>query len=81
MRNHKMTRRIKLIAIVMLAAFFSYLWPSNDTGANVAQQREYRRPDIVSDQTPYGERFGPDDGAAFVIHFSGDIHGNLEPCG
>ncbi len=74
-----MTKRIKLIAIVMLLS--TYLWPSDDTGAGVAQQREYRRPDIVGDQVPYDERFAPDDGAVFAIHFSGDIHGNLEPCG
>jgi hypothetical protein len=35
----------------------------------------------VGDQVPYDERFAPDDGAAFAVHFSGDIHGNLEPCG
>ncbi|HJQ69892.1 MAG TPA: hypothetical protein VKA70_13015 [Blastocatellia bacterium] len=73
-----MIKRIKLIAIVMLLS--TYLWPANDAGA-VAQQREYRRPDIVGDLVPYEERFTADDGAAFAIHFSGDIHGNLEPCG
>ena len=74
-----MIKHVKLIAIVMLLS--AYLLPSSDAGASNAQQREYRRPDIVGDLVPYEERFAPDDGAAFVIHFSGDIHGNLEPCG
>ena len=79
MQNQKMTKRIKLIAIAMLLV--TYLWPSTETGASVAQQRQYGRPEIIGQETPYNERFGADDEAAFAIHFSGDIHGNLEPCG
>jgi hypothetical protein len=81
MQNQKMNKRIKLIAVAMLSAFASYLLPWPDTGASAAQQRQYARPEIIGQETPYNERFGSDDGAAFAIHFSGDIHGNLEPCG
>jgi len=62
-----MIKHIKLIAILMLLS--TYLWPSADAGATTAQQREYRRPDIVGDLVPYDERFAPDDGAAFAVHF------------
>ena len=81
MENRQTKKRIKLIAVAMLSAFVTCLWPWPDTGANVSQQRQYVRPEIVGQETPYNERFGSDEGVAFVIHFSGDIHGNLEPCG
>jgi hypothetical protein len=37
--------------------------------------------EIAGYQATMDERLGKDDGAAFVIHFTGDIHGTLEPCG
>jgi hypothetical protein len=76
-----MTRRIKLAAIALISAFAAYLWQGPHTGANDAQQRQYERPDIAGQGVPFNERLGADDGAAFAVHFSGDTHGSLEPCG
>ena len=37
--------------------------------------------DVLGRGTTVAERVGEDDGVAFVIHFSGDMHGNLDSCG
>ena len=76
-----MIRRIKLVAVAFITAFVSYLWHGPHTGANAAQQRQYERPEIAGQNMPFNERLGADDGAVFAVHFSGDTHGSLEPCG
>jgi hypothetical protein len=45
------------------------------------QDAARKRVEVVPQGTPLAERFGPDDGMSFAIHFSGDTHGSLEPCG
>jgi hypothetical protein len=48
--------------------------------ATLAQQPR-RRVEIIGISVPAQERAGADDGAALAIHFTGDMHGSLQPCG
>ncbi|HYP29520.1 MAG TPA: hypothetical protein VE262_22605 [Blastocatellia bacterium] len=81
-----MSKRIKTAALFMAAVFLGSYLPWQRTGASAAegqaQQAEaQRRFEVVGLGTPLKERTGKDDGASFVVHFVGDIHGSLEPCG
>ncbi|MEW6212749.1 MAG: hypothetical protein AB1631_30770 [Acidobacteriota bacterium] len=69
-------KRAKLAAAILaLSAFCFTSWRGS------AQETEHPRPEIIGIGAGMNERIGADDGAALVIHFSGDIHGGLEPCG
>lgn len=86
MNNRSMVKRIKTAALFMAAVFFGSYLPWQHTGASAvegqAQQADaQRRFEIVGLGTPLKDRPGKDDGASFVVHFVGDIHGSLEPCG
>lgn len=81
MQNHKSIKRAKLILIALIAAVITVCLIRQPAGASSAQDTPRKRVEIVAQGTPLAERFGPDDGMAFAIHFSGDIHGSLEPCG
>jgi hypothetical protein len=81
MENQGGLRRIKLIVIAAIAGATCYYQPWQAIGAGIAQQEDRSRVEIVGQETPAKDRFGSDDGAAFVVHFTGDIHGSLEPCG
>ncbi len=71
-------KRIKLAAAILVVSAFCFtIW----RGAEAAQEIERPRPEIIGIGVPMNERIGTDDGAALIIHFSGDIHGGLEPCG
>lgn len=71
-------KRIKLAAaIIVVSAFCFTFWRR----AEAAQEIQYPRPEIIGIGVPMIDRLGTDDQAALVIHFSGDIHGGLEPCG
>ncbi len=69
----KTTKSIKLAA--MLAVVSACLL------ALVTRAQERPKVEIIGFSTPLSERLGADDGAALVVHFSGDTHGSLEPCG
>jgi hypothetical protein len=75
--NYITLKRAKLILIALMTAIICacFTWRSD------AQGGAQKRVEIVPQGTPLAERFGPDDGMSFVIHFSGDTHGSLEPCG
>lgn len=86
MNNRLMVKRIKVAALLLMAVFIGSYLPWQETGASVAQDQArpdnvQRRFEMVGLGTPLNERPGKDDGASFVIHFVGDIHGSLEPCG
>jgi hypothetical protein len=46
-----------------------------------AQDQPGRLFEIVGMSIPLEQRVGVDDGAAFVVHFSGDTRGSLDACG
>lgn len=79
MTEKRLIRRTKLGAVAIAAAllFSHMLWQLTEASV----QQPGRPFDLVGYQTPMNERPGIDDGAVMAIHFSGDIHGALEPCG
>ena len=81
MQKNNRVKRIK-IAVILLSAVFacSYLG-RNQISANLSEAQSQRRFEIVGIDAPLAERAGTDDGAAFAIHFIGNTHGSLEPCG
>ena len=86
MNNRLTVKRIKVAALFLTAVFLGSYLPWQETGASAAQDQAspadaQRRFEIVGLGTPLNERPGKDDGASFVVHFVGDIHGSLEPCG
>lgn len=81
-----MVKKLKTAVVLLAAAFLGSYLPWQKTGASgVGQQppqdKAQRRFEVVGLGTPLKERVGVDDGATFVVHFVGDIHGSLEPCG
>lgn len=90
MPKDELVRRTKLAAVLFAALLGSFL-PAHGTGASVAGKAQEQAPEpqeiplnrhnIFGYGVPLADRVGKDDGAAFVIHFTGDIHGSLEPCG
>jgi hypothetical protein len=81
MESQRGLNRIKLIVTAIIAGATCYYFTWQAIGAVIAQQEDRSRVEIVGQEAPLKDRFGADDGAAFVLHFTGDIHGSLEPCG
>jgi hypothetical protein len=81
MQCGKRLKRIKLVLVSIVAGITGWSLPSQGISSNVSQQEDRSRFEIVGQDTPTDARFGADDGAAFILHFTGDIHGSLEPCG
>jgi hypothetical protein len=84
MKSGWMIKRIKIAAVVLTAVFLGSYLPWQESGARAAQEQQggaQKRFEIVGSGTPFSERTGKDDGASFVVHFVGDVHGSLEPCG
>jgi len=52
-----------------------------DWGTTAAQEQSARLFEMVGMNVPFEQRIGADDGAMFVVHFTGDTHGSLDPCG
>jgi hypothetical protein len=78
MQNQKTIKRLKLFAILLVAGI-PFLASAKTTA--VAQDQPARLFEIVGMATPLEQRFGVDDGAAFVVHFAGDTRGTLDVCG
>ena len=78
MRDNQSGKLLKIAAVVI---FTGILLPWSNAGAqqNQAQQRESL--DIAGSQSTLREKLGRDDDVSFIIHFAGDIHGNLDTCG
>lgn len=70
-------KRIKLFVSALAVA--AICWQA--AGADSAGQTRNDRPEFAGIGSTMTERLGADDGPSLVLHFSGDIHGSLEPCG
>ena len=81
MQNQNVINRVKLAAIFLVSALIFSYGPWQETGASASQEQPQNRVEIVGMNVPMNERIAADDGAALVIHFGGDVHGSLEPCG
>ena len=81
MQSGKRLKRIKLVLVSIVACITGWSLSSQGISSSVPQQEDRNRFEIVGQDTPTDDRFGADDGAAFILHFTGDIHGSLEPCG
>ena len=73
-----MITQLKLIAIALVAALAVFA-QVHDTV--LAQEQPGRLFELIGMNVPLEKRVGVDDGAAFVVHFSGDTHGSLDTCG
>lgn len=78
MRYQRKIRLLKLAAILSVAALAVF---AQFQKAVAAQDPSGRLFELVGMTVPLEQRVGIDDGAAFVVHFSGDTHGNLDTCG
>ncbi len=74
----KRIRLLKLAAIFSVAALGVFAQFQKTVAA---QDQSGRLFELVGMTVPLEQRVGIDDGAAFVVHFSGDTHGNLDTCG
>ena len=81
MHSRKRLKPIKLILVSVVACISGWCLPLQGISSSISQQEDRSRFEIVGQDTPTDARFGADDGAAFILHFTGDIHGSLEPCG
>ena len=81
MHSRQRIKGIKLVLVSFVSVIAAWSLPSHVTSSNISQQEDRSRFEIVGQDTPTDARFGADDGVAFVLHFTGDIHGSLEPCG
>ena len=78
MQCQKRIRLLKLVAIFSVAALAVFAQLHSTVGA---QEQPGRLFDLVGMNVPLEQRVGGDDGAAFVVHFSGDTRGSLDTCG
>jgi hypothetical protein len=75
------TTRIGLKLGVTLSAGVLAVFLSFDRSRTAAQDQGARSFEMVGVNVPFEKRIGADDGAVFVVHFMGDTHGSLDPCG
>ena len=68
---------LKVVTISIAALAFLF----NVRGAASPQDQSGRLFELVGMTLPLEQRVGVDDGAAFVVHFSGDTRGTLDTCG
>lgn len=73
-----MIKRLKLVAILLVAVLAFLAQMPTVVGA---QDQSARLFEITGMDVPLEKRVGVDDGAAFVVHFSGDTRGSLDTCG
>jgi hypothetical protein len=78
MQRQKRLNLLKLAAIVSVAMIAAALHLHT---AAAAQDQPGRLFEIAGMTMPLEQRIGVDDGAAFVVHFSGDTRGTLDACG
>ena len=75
---HKRIKLLKLVAVFSVAALAVFAQFHKTVAA---QEQPGRLFELVGMTVPLEQRVGIDDGVAFVVHFSGDTHGNLDTCG
>jgi hypothetical protein len=73
-----MLKQIKYTVLVLAISLFGFSFLSQRTTVNAAQQTPR---EIVGVGASMNDRLGADDKPAFVIHFTGELHGSLETCG
>jgi len=78
MQNLKTIKRLKLFVVLLIAV--TTFWAHFQTNAST-QEQSTRLFEIAGATMPFEQRFGVDDRPSFVVHFEGDTHGTLEPCG
>jgi hypothetical protein len=78
MKCQKRIRQLKLVVIFSVAAFGVCAQVHRTVAA---QEQPGRLFELVGITVPLEQRVGVDDGAAFVVHFSGDTRGSLDTCG
>jgi hypothetical protein len=71
-------RLVKIVAVFSVAALAVFAQFHKSVAA---QEQPGRLFELVGMTVPLEQRVGNDDGVAFVVHFSGDTHGNLDTCG
>ena len=76
LKEHK-TILLKIITISTAVLAFLF----NLRGAASSQDQSGRLFEMAGMTLPLEQRIGVDDGAAFVVHFSGDTRGTLDACG
>ena len=71
-----MLKPIKFAVIILAIILFVGLSLSHQIAA-----QQTHRAEIVGVGASMNERLGADDHPAFVVHFTGELHGSLETCG
>jgi hypothetical protein len=79
MVKQKNINRIKLFAILLVAGLAVFMNSQRSNGG--IQNQPARLFEFAGMDMPLEKRVGVDDGAAFVVHFSGDTRGSLDSCG
>lgn len=79
MQNHELIKRLKVVAIALVAGLVFAAQSQRSHGAT--QDQPGRLFEIVGIDTPLEQRVGVDDGAVFAVHFGGDTRGVLDVCG
>ncbi len=73
--------RIKLLKLAAVAAVAALAVFAQLHATVAAQDQPRRLFELAGMFVPLEERVGVDDGAAFVVHFTGDTRGSLDTCG
>ena len=71
-------KKTKLSVLFMITGL---LVCSQLTRPSEAEGQERHRVEIAGINASVSERLGADDNPAFIVHFTGDVHGSLEDCG
>ena len=72
-----MIKQLKIATTVLTATLVGFL----QIYAAGAQNQPGRLFEIAGMNVPFEQRVGVDDGAALIVHFSGDTKGSLDVCG
>lgn len=78
MQNFKTIKRLKLFVVLLIAG--TTFWAHFQTKAS-PQEQSTRLFEIAGVTMPFEQRVAATDRPSFVVHFEGDTHGTLEPCG
>ena len=79
MQNRDNIKNIKLVAVLLMIGVAVAGHTQGSQGAT--QEQSARLFEFAGMSMPFEKRIGVDDGAAFVVHFSGDSRGSLDTCG
>lgn len=79
MQKQESTKSLKLVVVLVICGVV--LSAGFQKSAGAGQGQPARSFELIGMEVPLEKRVGVDDGAAFVVHFGGDTHGNLDTCG